>query len=104
MLGRDSCLHTERTRTCFQRLIDQRQSFGDLPVIPAGAILFLEYNQIAGFIEQGIASGIVKNMRATRPVASAVGSGTINILTRRPRRMASAQRSVRTSCWPRVAA
>jgi len=53
-------LHRKRTRSALQRLPHQRQRFSDLSLMPAAAILLFENNQIAGFIETGIAPCIVK--------------------------------------------
>ena len=60
MQGRDRRLQRERARIPPKSLVDQRQRFGDLPLIPAAAILLFQNHQIAGVIETGIAPRIVQ--------------------------------------------
>jgi len=55
MPGRDRRRQRERTGTTAKRLLDERQRFGDLPLIPATPILLLEEDEIAGRIETGLA-------------------------------------------------
>ena len=104
----DRSLHGEWAGPHPKRFLYQRQRFGDLPLVPTAAILLFEENKIAGLIETRIAPGIVKEHeseqdRSLPPEACRRWTRHIRVLTRRPRRMASAQRSVLTSgrlaCW-----
>ena len=56
----DGRLHGKRSRFTLKCLPDQRQCFGDLGLIPVAAILLFKNNQIAGWIETGIAPCIVE--------------------------------------------
>ena len=51
----DRRLHRERTETAAKRFVDERQRFGDLPVVPATSILLFEQDEIAGPVETGVA-------------------------------------------------
>ena len=78
-------------------------AFGDLPLIPAAAVLLFQNNQIAGLIETGRAPRIVQQHEGQQAGRLGRRLRRISVLTRRPSRMASAHRSVRTSArreWP----
>ena len=55
MHGRDRRLERKRPRAAPQRLLDERQRFGDLRLIPAATILILEQDEIAGVVEPRLA-------------------------------------------------
>ena len=60
MQRRDRRLQRERAGPAAQRLLHQRQRLGDLPLVPAAAILLFENDDIAGVVEPRIAPRIVK--------------------------------------------
>jgi hypothetical protein len=59
MQSRDGRLRCVRTGAAAKRFLHQRERFGDLPSIPAPAILLLENNQITSLVHARIAPGIV---------------------------------------------
>src|SRR5256886_11681192 len=53
--GRDRRLQRVRARAAAQGFLDERQRLGDLWVIPAATVLFLEQDEVAGLVQTGVA-------------------------------------------------
>src|SRR5256885_1235872 len=58
--GRDRRLQRERTGPAPKRLLDERQRFGDLLVIPAATILLVQKDEIADRVETRVAPCVVQ--------------------------------------------
>src|ERR1039457_4796931 len=60
MLGGDRRLHSIGTDSASKGLLDKQQFFANLAMIPAAAILLFENDKVAGRIDAGITTCIVK--------------------------------------------